>query len=92
MLGRRQIEVLTEAAAEVVTACPWVWIEPYERRQVEALHSRGLVMSTGEIFGIMPRGCLVLRSYDRPLTRKAVAGLRRERSKGEVMPWHIRPD
>lgn len=88
-LGPRQVESLIEAANEVVSACPWVWIEGYQRRQVDALSNRLLVGSTGDVFGILPRGCLLLRKYDRGLARRAVVGLRRESYKGGVMPWHI---
>ena len=88
-IGQQQVAVLIEAADEVTTACPWVWIENYERRQVSSLSARGLVGSTEDVFGIMPRGCLVLRSYDRGLARRALAGLRRNRDNGEVMPWHV---
>lgn len=89
MLGRRQIAALTEAASEVSSACPWVWIEGYQRREVRTLSARGMVGSTEEVFGIMPRGCLALRRYDRDLARRALAGLRRNLRSGEVMPWHV---
>lgn len=88
-LGRRQVDVLIEAATEVTTACPWVWIEGYERRQVRSLSARGLIGSTEDVFGIMPCGCLRLRRYDQELARRALAGLRRNRDAGEVMPWDL---
>lgn len=89
-LGSAQVSVLTEAASEVCTACPWVWIESYERRQVESLTARGLLGSTRKLFGITPKGCLVMRRYDRDLAQRAIAGLRREASTpGSVMPWDV---
>jgi hypothetical protein len=88
-LGPRQLELLVEAAAEVTMACPWVWIEGYQRRPVRSLADKGLLGCTGDVFGIMPAGCLELRKHDRQLARKAVAGLRREAAAGSVMPWHV---
>lgn len=87
-IGARQLAVLVEAAGEVTTACPWVWIGG-ERRQVKSLAGRGLVGCTEDVFGIMPRGCLTLRKYDRELARCAVRRLRREQSRGTVMPWDV---
>lgn len=87
-LGLRQMSVLMEAAQEVSVACPWVWMGG-DRRPVESLCSRGLLGATHDLFGIMPRGCLVLRRHDRELARRALQGLRRNRDAGEVMPWHI---
>jgi hypothetical protein len=87
-LGTRQIALLVEAGHEVSRACPWVWIYG-DRRQVRSLASRGLVGFTDDAFGLMPRGCLALRKHDRPLARRALAGLRRERDSGGVMPWHV---
>lgn len=88
-LGHRQIQTLFDAAYEVATACPWVWIDHAERSQVNSLAARGLVGMTENVFGIMPAGCLVLRHYDRALARKAINGLRREQRAGGVMPWHV---
>lgn len=88
-LGTRQLAVLIEAASEVTTACPWVWIDGYERPAVNTLATRGLVGCTQDLFGIMPAGCLELRKHDRALARKAVAGLRREAAAGSVMPWDV---
>lgn len=87
-LGSRQIAVLAEAAAEVVLACPWLPIAG-ARRQVEALQRRGLIGATEDLFGIMPAGCFALRHHDRDLARRALAGLRRERAAGSVMPWNV---
>lgn len=88
-LGHLQIALLSEAASEVISACPWVWIDGYERRQVRALASKGLIGCTDDAFGITPAGCLELRKHDRELARRAVAGLRREFAAGSVMPWHV---
>jgi hypothetical protein len=87
-LGNRQMEVLVEAASEVTTACPWVTIDS-SGREVRSLVKRGLLGATHNLFGIMPRGCLRLRHHDRSLARRALAGLKRQRDKGEVMPWHV---
>lgn len=87
-LGRHQVGILVEAAFEVTMACPWVWIAG-DRREVGSLSAKGLIGSTEDAFGIMPLGCLMLRHHDRELARKAIAGLRRERDAGGVMPWHV---
>lgn len=87
-LGARQLDVLCEAASEVSSACPWLPITS-TRREVLSLGRRGLVGHTEDLFGIMPAGCWHLRTHDRPLAREALAGLKRNRDKGEVMPWHV---
>ena len=88
-LGSRQLALLVEAAYEVNSACPWVWISGEQRRPVQTLAQQGLVGCTEELFGLMPRGCLKLRYHNRSLARDAIAGLRRERDAGGVMPWHV---
>ncbi|MBX9793925.1 MAG: hypothetical protein K2Y02_06505, partial [Burkholderiaceae bacterium] len=81
-LGHRQVEILTEAASEVSRACPWIPICS-DRRLVESLVRRRLLGASGDLFGIMPEGCLRLRRYDRDLARRAIRGLRRNRDQGE---------
>ena len=87
-LGRHQLDILREAADEVSGACPWLTIDG-DRRPVTSLSERGLVGATEDLFGIMPLGCWHLRRHDRPLARRALAGLRRNRDAGEVMPWDV---
>lgn len=87
-LGPRQMQVLLEAAEEVTLACPWLPIA-YSRRQVDSLVGLGLLGATEDLFGILPLGCWRLRTYDRALVHRALAGLKRNRDKGEVMPWHV---
>lgn len=87
-LGRRQVEILMEAASEVSMACPWIPICS-DRRLVDSLVRRRMLGASRNLFGIMPEGCLRLRRYERELARKAIRGLRRNRDQGEVMPWHV---
>jgi hypothetical protein len=84
-LGRRQSEVLAEAAREVCFACPWLPIGS-DRRQVESLTTRGLLGSTENLFGITAAGCLAVRHHDRDLAGRALIGLRRNRDAGEAIP------
>lgn len=87
-LGRRQIEILAEAASEVSRACPWIPIDS-DRRVVESLARRGLLGATADLFGITPMGCLRYSRHDRAAARAAMRGLRRNRDRGEVMPWQV---
>lgn len=87
-LGVRQLALLREAAREVTSACPWVWICS-DRRTVESLAARGLVGTTSDAFGITVEGLLELRRHDRPLALRAAKGLRRNRNEGEVLPWQV---
>lgn len=87
-LGHRQLAILSEAASEVSRACPWVTIDS-DRRLVDSLVRRGLLGASTDLFGIMPEGCLRLRHHDRTLAREALRGLRRNRDRGEVMPWQV---
>ena len=87
-LGPRQMQILEEAAGEVALACPWLPIDTW-RRQVDSLVGLGLLGATEDLFGILPLGCWRLRTHDRALARRALAGLKRNRDEGEVMPWHV---
>lgn len=87
-LGRRQLELLSEAAGEVARACPWVWICS-DRRIVDSMVRRSLLGATGDAFGITIEGLLELRHHDRGLALRAARGLKRNRDEGEVLPWHV---
>ena len=82
------LALLVEAASEVSRACPWVPIDD-DGDDVAALTALGLLGATDELFGITPAGVRAVRARDHALAMEAIAGLRRNRDAGQVMPWHV---